>query len=144
MASVSAPASNSTLATPAGHRLQPVDRRADMARIRQSRPDSVPGFQAKVLRTFFGVPSSLESGSPRRARSQGSWTFVSLNSRIESNQEKRRRRLTESMASVSAPASKSTLATPRYRRTSIQNYVYIYVSPYSFIVFYTYIYIYIY
>ena len=32
-----------------------------MAHIRQPRPDSGLGFQAKVLETFQGVPSSLDS-----------------------------------------------------------------------------------
>ena len=35
-----------------------------MEHIRQSRPDSGPGFQAKVLKPFKGVPSSLGSGTP--------------------------------------------------------------------------------
>ena len=34
------------------------------ARIRQSRLDSGLDFQAKVLNTFQGVPSLLESGQP--------------------------------------------------------------------------------
>jgi len=32
---------------------------------------------------------------PRRARIQGSWTCVSLNSRLESNKERRRRKMGE-------------------------------------------------
>ena len=36
--------------------------RANLAHIRQSRPDSGLGFQVKFLTTFYGVPSSLESG----------------------------------------------------------------------------------
>ena len=35
---------------------------ANMAHIRQSRPDSCLGVQEKVLETFSGVPPSLESG----------------------------------------------------------------------------------
>jgi len=40
-------------------------RRANMAHIRQSRPDSVLDIQVKVLKTFEVVPSSLGSGEPR-------------------------------------------------------------------------------
>ena len=40
---------------------------ANMARIRESRPDSGPVFQVKVLTTFQVVPSSLGSGSGRWA-----------------------------------------------------------------------------
>ena len=36
--------------------------KANLAHIRQSRPDSGIGFQAKVLHTFEGFPSSLGSG----------------------------------------------------------------------------------
>ena len=36
--------------------------RANVAQTRQSRPDSGPGFQAKALRRFLDVPSSLGSG----------------------------------------------------------------------------------
>ena len=39
-----------------------------MARIRQSRPDSGLGFQAKVPKTFYLVPSSLGSGIERLRR----------------------------------------------------------------------------
>jgi hypothetical protein len=40
----------------------PIGCRANMARIRQSRPDSGLGFQVKVLNTCKLVPSSLASG----------------------------------------------------------------------------------
>ena len=36
--------------------------RANMAQIRQSRPNSGLGVEVKVLRTFYGVSSSLGSG----------------------------------------------------------------------------------
>ena len=39
----------------------PARSRANMAHVRQSRPDSGLDFQAKVIKTFKGVPSSLES-----------------------------------------------------------------------------------
>ena len=42
--------------------LRPGRRRANMAHIRQSRPDSGLGVQVKVLETFQIVPSSLRSG----------------------------------------------------------------------------------
>ena len=45
--------------------------RGTLARIRQSRPDSGLGFQLKVLKTFQGVPSSLESGRQNNARLVG-------------------------------------------------------------------------
>ena len=55
--------------------------RANIAHVRQSRPYSGPGSQAKVLKTFQGAPSSLGSGALepwapflRRARS-----FLELN-----------------------------------------------------------------
>ena len=38
--------------------------RANMAHIRQSRPDSGLGFQVKILTPFHVVPSSLGSGFP--------------------------------------------------------------------------------
>ena len=37
--------------------------RANMASIRQSRPDSGLGFQVKALKNFLVVPSSLERGT---------------------------------------------------------------------------------
>jgi len=46
--------------------------RANVAHIRQSRPDSGLGFQVKVLKTFKDVPSSLESGACRQI-SGGFW-----------------------------------------------------------------------
>ena len=45
--------------------------RANMAHIRQSRPDSCLGFQVKALDTFQGVPSSLGSGYPQRRQPPG-------------------------------------------------------------------------
>jgi len=43
-----------------------------MAHVRQSRPDSGLGFQAKVRKTFEVVPSSLGSGEPvTRRRGRG-------------------------------------------------------------------------
>jgi len=36
--------------------------RENLTHIRQPRPDAGPGFQAKVLNTFEGAPSSLGSG----------------------------------------------------------------------------------
>ena len=41
-----------------------VESRANMAHIRQSRPDSGLGFQANALKTVEGVPFSLGSGHP--------------------------------------------------------------------------------
>ena len=41
--------------------------RANMALMRQSRPDSGRGVQVKVLKTFFGVSSSLGSGPVARS-----------------------------------------------------------------------------
>ena len=38
---------------------------ANMAHSRQSKPDPGLGFQAKVLETFPGVPSSLGSGQTK-------------------------------------------------------------------------------
>jgi len=42
--------------------------RANVAHSRQSRPDSGLGFQAKVVKTFQGVPSSLECSYPEPLR----------------------------------------------------------------------------
>ena len=42
------------------------DRRANMTRIRQSRPDSGLGFQVKVRRIFSGVPYSIRCGVHKR------------------------------------------------------------------------------
>ena len=39
--------------------------RANVAHVRQSRPDSGLGFQVKVLNTLQGVPFSLGSGQPQ-------------------------------------------------------------------------------
>jgi len=36
--------------------------RVNSAHITQSRPDSGPGFQVKALKTFYVVPSTIESG----------------------------------------------------------------------------------
>ena len=38
-----------------------------MAHIKQSRPDSGLGFQVKVLKTFYAVPSSFGSGKVERS-----------------------------------------------------------------------------
>jgi len=58
----------------------------------------------KIVRAG-GAPRML-AACPRRARIQGSQTFVSLNSRLESNKEERRRS-TSYACSVSASAKRS-------------------------------------
>ena len=45
--------------------------RANMAHIRESRPDSGFGFQVKVLKTVYGVPSWLDSGKYLFAEPRG-------------------------------------------------------------------------
>ena len=63
-----------------------------MAHMRQSRPYSGLGFPVRVLKTFQVGPSSLRSGeggtSPLVCKAQ---TFVSLNPRLESNKEEKKR-----------------------------------------------------
>jgi len=44
-------------------RVQTGRRRANSAHVRQSGPESGPGFQTKVLKPFKVVPSSLGSGA---------------------------------------------------------------------------------
>jgi hypothetical protein len=44
--------------------------RANMAHIRESRPDYGLSFQVKELKTLYGVSSSLESGAPRDTASR--------------------------------------------------------------------------
>ena len=65
--------------------LSPVHRfRASMAHKRQSRPDSGHGFQAKVLKTFEGVPASLGSGPVLTGRHRCSFFFfITLQPRVE-------------------------------------------------------------
>jgi len=58
--------------------------RANMAHIRQSRPDSGPGVQVKALDTVQVFPSSLDSGPGVVG---GSQTFGSLISMRESQRE---------------------------------------------------------
>ena len=54
--------------------------RANMAHIRQSRPDYAFGYEVKVHKTYPGVTSSLGSGAGSES-SSGSLTSVSLNER---------------------------------------------------------------
>ena len=111
---------------PPTHQLSPSSPprcRANVAHIRQSRPDSGPEFQVTVLKPFQVFACSLErvflweatrehntlsrvtspesytvlnlrttpsqkcAAVPRRARIQGSYTLVSLNSRLESERK---------------------------------------------------------
>jgi hypothetical protein len=69
-----------------------------MAHVRQSRPDSGLGFEVKVLKTLQVVPSTLASGLGIKnvQRLRGGLVFkahrlcVSLNSRLESNEEEKK------------------------------------------------------
>jgi len=49
-----------------------------MAHIRQSRPDSGPGFQVKVIETISGVSSSLGSGTTEKAQSSREFIAESI------------------------------------------------------------------
>ena len=57
------------------HQAVPCRCRATMAHVRQSRPDSGTGFQAKVLKTFQVAPSSLGSGWSKRYLLPA-WSFL--------------------------------------------------------------------